>query len=168
MLNVAIIGVSTIGSLYGAAFHKVGHLVEFHVREESIDKYPSLLTYKIIDERKCIKDCYQYDRCIFTDIKKLDDFDLIFVSTRHYQIKEVLDLLSKTKKPRILIFCNVWSKLSDLSSNINPERLFFGMPRGGGTIHQPSNVLEGGLFKEVILGKSTDPFVSVVPLEKKD
>jgi len=157
MKKICFIGASTIGSIYGVVFKLAGHSVSFYCRPESLKKYSTPLTCQIINKHNIIPKGYIYQRQLFSDSNRFDDFELIIVCVRHYQLTEILSLLNRTKKAHILFFCNNWSELAPFYQTLTHERVFFGMPRAGGNITEES-LLNGGLFEEVILGRSSAAF----------
>lgn len=156
--NVLIIGKGVIGTLYAYLFKSndinTSHLVR------SIPDYKRIyidLLNVTKEAQAYFNDTYEYN-FVTKDNVKLSNYDLIIIPVRHYQIKEVFELLNSISKNKInipvLVFGNVWDKLEDIEKLHNDaNKVLFGMPRGGGSISR--DVLKGAVLKDVILEKNS-------------
>lgn len=152
-MKILIIGKGVIGSIYAHLFHISGFEVHHYIRRIDKNTMP-VVKMDVLDKatNKIEKTTYNYS---FTD-KLTSDYDLILLSVRHYQLSSLIEKLAPLGVPT-LIFGNVWTKLSAITSQfVNPDNVFFGMPRAGGAIF--NNELKGAIMEEVILEERPDSF----------
>lgn len=145
-MKVLIIGKGVIGTIYGWLFQNHGFEIVHYSRNTKKNPHHSV-QIDIFDKNNKLPVQAEYVYNI-TDSLHVD-CDLIFISVRHYHLKEALESLPEFNVP-ILIFGNVWESLEEVRSKFRKtDKLFFGMPRAGGSIQ--NGKLVGAVLKEVVL-----------------
>ncbi|MFB9276626.1 ketopantoate reductase family protein [Cohnella cellulosilytica] len=147
-------GRGVISALYGWAFEKAGHEVEFYVRPGRKEQYGSELDLDILDGRASFKGVPVKEKWTIRMREELTpdhDYDLIVLSVNHNQFKDVVKVVGPNAgKATILIFNNLWDDLRDFAEGLPMDQIVWGFPGGGGG-YRNARKLEGGFMKAVYL-----------------
>ncbi len=160
-MKILIFGRGVIGALYGWAFEKAGHTVEFYVRPGRKAHYGPVLPLKFYDTRTKVMGALveaDWPITMREEIPTDNDYDLIIVSVQHQMFAEAVSALAgKAAKATILIFNNFWTDPLQSVSCLPKSQLAWGFPAAGGSF-DARGVLHGGLLKQVQFGTfGTDP-----------
>jgi 2-dehydropantoate 2-reductase len=154
-MKILMFGRGVIASLYGWAFDKAGHNVEFYVRPGRSATYPGAVVLDIMDSRQRGKNARvsedwspHYRETLPPD----HDFDLIVLSVPHHQIAEAVEFLApRTGNATVLMFSNMWQEPLNAAGRIPGDRVAWGFPQGGGGF-DATGTLRGMLLRSVVFG----------------
>jgi 2-dehydropantoate 2-reductase len=152
-MKILMIGRGVISTQYGWVFEQEGHIVQFYIRPEKIAKLKEEVALNIYDSRKKI-DGVLIDETWKTRLtEKLNaEYDLIFVSVQHYQLKNVINLLEGSiGDATLLIFNNLWAEPQQLVANFPVQQVVWGFPMAGGGFDE-TGTLNGSLLGGVNIG----------------
>lgn len=151
-MKILIVGTGVIGSLYGCALSQ-NHQVLHYVRQEKLALLNQKeISFDFIDERKDkkhqnTKGSYAY-HCVDT---VNDNYDLIIVPVKTFQLKEVLQTLTvQCPNANYLIMSLDWNMNNELSKIIGEKHYVLGYAGGGGTFR--GNQLWANLGNDIMLG----------------
>ncbi|WP_020497464.1 ketopantoate reductase family protein [Sciscionella marina] len=157
-MKILMFGRGTINSLYGWAFEKSGHTVDFYVRPGRAAQYGSTVALDIRDGRVDPKGApvrEEWPVSLREELTADHDYDLIVVSVNHDQLSEAVAFLSaRVGKATVLVFNNILNDPAVELAPIPHEQVVWGFPGGGGGFS--GNKLSGGFVKAVFLGKYGD------------
>ncbi|WP_434445479.1 ketopantoate reductase family protein [Lentzea sp. E54] len=152
-MKVLMFGRGTIAALYGWAFEKAGHRVEFYVRPGRAAQHAPEIDLRIRDGRTG-RGAAVEQRWPITMREDLDaghDYDLIVLSVNHDQLDDAVEFLStRVGKATLLMFGNVWADPAAVVSALPADQVVWGFPGGGGGF--TGSTLTGGVVKTVFLG----------------
>ncbi|MWC28816.1 ketopantoate reductase family protein [Paenibacillus sp. MMS18-CY102] len=133
-MRILFVGAGVISAIYGYALKQKGHDVVHYVRPSRMDKLKNGMKIHLLDGRNKNKvTSGQYALACVSELPNMDEFDLIVVSVRHYQLESVLsELAGKTGKADILFFNHIWSDFSLVTPYIPSDKFLWGFPSGGG------------------------------------
>ncbi|GHH30776.1 ketopantoate reductase family protein [Lentzea cavernae] len=153
-MKILMFGRGTIATLYGWAFAKAGHEVEFYVRPGRAAQLPSGVDLRIRDGRS--RGGAVAERWPTTLREDLDaDFDLIVLSVNHDQLDDAIAFLApRVGNATVLMFGNVWEDPATVVSALPADQVVWGFPGGGGGFD--GSTLRGGVVKNVFLGFCDD------------
>lgn len=152
-MKILIFGRGVIGSLYGWAFEKAGHTVDFYVRKEKKDVYSQGINAMIHDGR--IKDYqnFHWDIHLIDEIPMQHEYDLIFLSINPEQVPNAINYISpRISNATLLFFCNYGRDIYKAIGSIPASQVVFGFPGAGGGYE--GNDLYGILMKSVQIGST--------------
>lgn len=155
-MRVLIFGAGVIGTIYGQALSESGTEIIHYVRPNRIEKLKNGIKLQLIDSRKkthSLNKIYRLD--LTTELPSFDDFDLVIISVRHYQLDSILPLISeKLGKADILFFNHLWSDTSLIDQYIPREKYLLGFPSAGGGFYEtPDLTLKGSLMDRIYIGE---------------
>ncbi|MCG4456106.1 2-dehydropantoate 2-reductase [Erysipelothrix rhusiopathiae] len=141
-MDILILGLGTIGTLYGSLFSRAGHNVEHFLREGK--EHVDCVHVKLLDGRLNPKGKeLSYDYKINPSTKK--EYDFIFVSVSSGNLKEAMDCLRNVKiHGTVLLFTGVWTDHKRLDEIMGFYNYILGYPVGGGSMD------EEGVLKAVV------------------
>ncbi len=152
-MKILMFGRGTIAALYGWAFKKAGHRVEFYVRPGRAAQHTEEIDLRIRDGRTG-RGAAIAERWPITMREDLDaghDYDLIVLSVNHDQLDDAVKFLStRVGKATVLMFGNVWADPAEMVSALPADQVIWGFPGGGGGF--TGSTLTGGVVKTVFLG----------------
>lgn len=133
-MDILILGLGTIGTLYGSLFSRAGHNVEHFLRtgKEHVSRvHVDLLDGRLNPKGKELS--YDYD--IKAATKK--EYDFIFVSVSSGQLKAAMDCLRDAKiHGTVLLFTGVWTDHKRLDEIMGFYNYILGYPVGGGSMDE--------------------------------
>jgi ketopantoate reductase len=151
-MKILIVGTGVIGSLYGCALAEK-HDVFHYVRQEKLKTLDQKkITFDFIDERQEKKHqntagSYTY-RCV-ADAQ--DNYDLILVPVKTYQLIEVLrTLTAQAPNANYLLMTLDWNMSGKYSKMLGKSHYVLGYAGGGGTFR--GNQLWANLGNDIMLG----------------
>ncbi len=156
-MNIAILGVGVIGTLYGWALSKNNQVVHI-VRPDKVSIVDGM-RYKmdIIDERHEEKERYVVDEYTIKAISSsYYDSDLIIVAVSEQQLEQALiDLIQSAPNSKYLFMCSNWKGVGIIDKYLEKNQYILGYAGGGGTIRENNNQTElwGNIGDDIILGK---------------
>ena len=154
-MKILMFGRGVIAAIYGWAFEKAGHSVDFYVRPGRAKEYGAQMRMEIYDLRKRwtgVKVEETLPIRLREDLPADHDYDLIVVSVQHYRFAEVVEFLStRAGKATILLFNNVLEPAQAAVASLPAEQVVWGFPMAGGGFGK-DGVLRGSLFPKIVLG----------------
>ncbi|EFM12562.1 Ketopantoate reductase ApbA/PanE domain protein [Paenibacillus curdlanolyticus YK9] len=170
-MKILFFGAGVISAIYGSALKQQGHDVVHYVRPSRLDKLKQGIELHLMDGRNKNKvTSSRYPISCVGELPNMDDFDLIVVSVRHYQLENVLaELAGKTGNATLLFFNHIWSDFSLVTSYIPADKFLWGFPSGGGGFRDADGTeLDGVLMNRVhiaeINGEATPRLQKVAEL----
>ena len=133
-MNILIVGLGVIGTIYGYLFQKAGHNVEHYIRKASSKYDIEELNVEMLDGRVDQKGIESSDKYI---IKKAvrTEYDFIFVAVPSGKISEVLDELKRKNISGTIIFaCGIWENRLYIDEITKEWKYILGYPVAGGNI----------------------------------
>lgn len=157
-MKILIFGAGVIGSIYGYTLMKAGFDVTHYVRSHNTKKVEEGISLKLLDARnkKSVNNiCDTYFMKVVEELPSFNDFDLVIVSVRHYQLDSVLPIISKKiGKADILFFNHLWTDFENIDKYVPREKYLWGFPSaGGGFSNKNSNKLNGVINRSISLGE---------------
>lgn len=153
-MKILMFGRGAIATLYGWAFTRAGHQVEYFVRPGRAAEYGSVLQVDILDcryKRRGERVSENLQTSLREDLPKNHDFDLIIVSVQHYNFNSVAQYLaSRVSNATVLVFNNFWDEPFEAASPLPLSQLTWGFPGAGGGF--PGKGMRGVLLKKVNFG----------------
>ncbi|MGG0537713.1 ketopantoate reductase family protein [Priestia aryabhattai] len=157
-MRILIFGAGVIGSIYGYTLQKAGFDVTHYIRPSSMKQLDKGLILNLLDGRnkkklENITDTYKMN--IINELPSFNEFDLILISVKHYQLNNILPIISKKMgKANILFFNHLWTDFETIDKYIPREKYLWGFPSaGGGFDYQDANKLNGVIMDQVYLGE---------------
>ncbi len=151
-MNVLIVGTGVIGTLYGFALSEK-HRVSHYIRKEKYTAFNNkTILYDLIDERQKKKEqntkgSYTY-HCV---TEASENYDLIIVPVKSFQVKEVLNTLTKQAPgAHYLLFTLDWNSQNDYDRLLKKEQYLMGYAGGGGSFR--NDLLWANLGKDIMIG----------------
>ncbi|MFD4640160.1 ketopantoate reductase family protein [Lentzea sp. NPDC058436] len=153
-MRILMFGRGTIATLYGWAFERAGHQVEFYVRPGRAAQLPPEIDLRIRDGRA--RGAEVAERWPVTMREDLDGtYDLIVLSVNHDQLDGAVEVLrGHVGDATVLMFGNVWEDPAAVVSALPADQIVWGFPGGGGGF--VGSALHGGMVKNVFLGFCDD------------
>lgn len=133
-MNILVVGLGTIGSIYGYAFQEAGHEVEHYIRKDSPKLAFRELQVDLLDGRFDARGLesqavYQVNPC---SQKK---YDFIFVSVPSGGVANVIDSLAADGISGTLILaCGIWQERREVEKLVRDYPYILGYPVAGGNI----------------------------------
>ncbi|MGT2907832.1 ketopantoate reductase family protein [Streptococcus dentiloxodontae] len=148
-MKILVIGLGTIGSIYGYAFQKAGHEVEHYLRKDSPKAAVKQLQVDLLDGRAekaglQSSDVYQVKYC------SAKHYDFIFVSVPSGRVSNVIDSLTADGiSGTLLLACGIWEERTYIEKLVKGRPYILGYPVAGGNI--VANKLSCCLFDHFML-----------------
>lgn len=157
-MKILVIGLGTIGSIYGYVFQKAGHEVEHYLRKDSPKAAVKQLQVDLLDgraEKDGIQSCdvYQVKHC------SSKTYDFIFVSVPSGGLTSVIDSLAADGISGTLILaCGIWEDRAYVDKLVKGYSYILGYPVAGGNIRD--NRLTCCLFDHFMLERKEKAAIS--------
>ncbi|WP_270280479.1 ketopantoate reductase family protein [Streptococcus mutans] len=157
-MKILVIGLGTIGSIYGYVFQKAGHEVEHYLRKDSPKVAVKQLQVDLLDgraEKDGIQSCdvYQVKHC------SSKTYDFIFVSVPSGGLTSVIDSLAADGISGTLILaCGIWEDRAYVDKLVKGYSYILGYPVAGGNIRD--NSLTCCLFDHFMLERKEKAAIS--------
>ncbi len=152
-MKILILGLGSIGSIYGCVFQKAGHDVSHFVREEAKKQLPSSLSFDLLDGRQAssLPKSLRYQVHL---AQPGESFDCIVVSVPESQLQDAIKTLEENNLTGpVLLFGSIWDDRNALEKMLHGRPYAIGYPRAGGT--RLKQYLDGVLFDHVMLESET-------------
>ncbi len=132
-MKILILGAGVIGTTYAWQLSNAGNDVTLFVRaeeKEKIERGGFLIRCKDERQKKSEPIEVTYRPAVVDEICEGENYDLIIVSVRAYQLEDVLPLLGKySGKADILFFSNNWQGEEKIRNFLPAEKYLFGFSR---------------------------------------
>ena len=157
-MKILVIGLGTIGSIYGYVFQKAGHEVEHYLRKDSPKAAVKQLQVDLLDgraDKDGIQSCdvYQVKHC------SSKTYDFIFVSVPSGGLTSVIDSLAAGGISGTLILaCGIWEDRAYVDKLVIGYSYILGYPVAGGNIRD--NRLTCCLFDHFMLERKEKAAIS--------
>ena len=157
-MKILVIGLGTIGSIYGYVFQKAGHEVEHYLRKDSPKVAVKQLQVDLLDgraEKDGIQSCdvYQVKHC------SSKTYDFIFVSVPSGGLTSAIDSLAADGISGTLILaCGIWEDRAYVDKLVKGYSYILGYPVAGGNIRD--NRLTCCLFDHFMLERKEKAAIS--------
>ncbi|EMC38965.1 ketopantoate reductase family protein [Streptococcus mutans] len=157
-MKILVIGLGTIGSIYGYVFQKAGHEVEHYLRKDSPKVAVKQLQVDLLDgraDKDGIQSCdvYQVKHC------SSKTYDFIFVSVPSGGLTSVIDSLAADGISGTLILaCGIWKDRAYVDKLVKGYSYILGYPVAGGNIRD--NRLTCCLFDHFMLERKEKAAIS--------
>ena len=157
-MKILVIGLGTIGSIYGYVFQKAGHEVEHYLRKDSPKAAVKQLQVDLLDgraDKDGIQSCdvYQVKHC------SSKTYDFIFVSVPSGGLTSVIDSLAADGISGTLILaCGIWEDRAYVDKLVKGYSYILGYPVAGGNIRD--NRLTCCLFDHFMLERKEKAVIS--------
>lgn len=155
-MDILVIGLGVIGTIYAYLFSKEGHNVEHLIRETSKNYSVNSLDVELLDGRGDPKGIEMTDNYIVSKSTKTD-YDFIFIAVSSGKIDGVVSELEKKDITGSLVFaCGIWEDRSYIDNIVADREYILGYPVAGGNIK--NNTLNCCVFDQFMLEdrKKTD------------
>lgn len=154
-MRILMFGRGVVASVYGWAFARAGHHVEYYVRPGRAREYGDAVDLELTDLRRrpwapVIRE--RSATVLREDLSFDDGFDLVIVSVSHHRLAEAARLLAPTVgSATVLVLGNVWPDPAAAVAPLPADQVVWGFPGAGGGF-QPDGTLRAGLTPSVRLG----------------
>ena len=153
-MKVLIFGAGVIGTIYGYVLSQAGNDVTHYVRLGKKKSLENGICIQLLDGRSqpAKQETVLYKAKIVEDFSPSDNYDLVIVSVRHYQLDTVLPILKdKIGDSDVLIFNGNWDGFQNLDQYLPRSKFILGFPVAGGGYN--AGTLDGALLDEIRLGE---------------
>jgi 2-dehydropantoate 2-reductase len=153
-MKVLMFGAGVIGAVYGYVLAQAGNEVVHYVRPGKQKSLENGICIQLLDGRAkpAKQETILYRANIVEDFSPSDNYDLVIVSVRHYQLDTVLPILKdKVGEADILIFNGNWDGFQNLDRYLPRSRFILGFSVAGGGYRD--GTLEAALLDEIRLGE---------------
>lgn len=134
-MKILVIGLGTIGTIYGCLFHQAGHSVEHLIREGSASEGIDRLALNVLDGRldpKGVRYRGEYEVARRSDAT---DYDLVFASVPCGAISGVAaELDGLGIRAPLLLACGTWEDRASVEASLRGRSYVLGYPVAGGGI----------------------------------
>ncbi|SDG61247.1 2-dehydropantoate 2-reductase [Lentzea fradiae] len=151
-MKILMFGRGMIASVYGWAFEKAGHQVEFYVRPGRAAQHGPEIELSIRDGReKGAEVSERWPVTLREELAPGHDFDLVLVSVNPDQLAGAVEFLTgRVGTATVLVFGNVWADPAEVVSSLPADQVVWGFPGAGGGF--TGSRVSGGMLKNVFLG----------------
>ena len=153
-MKILIFGTGVIGTIYGYVLAQAGNDVTHYVRPGKAKKCMNGIQIHLLDGRskKPEQETVLYKINTVENLSPADNYDLVIVSVRHYQLDSVLPILKNSIGDADLLFFNgKWDGFENIDPYFPRTRYLWGYPVAGGGYQGES--LNAALLDNVILGE---------------
>ncbi|WP_406631010.1 ketopantoate reductase family protein [Amycolatopsis sp. WGS_07] len=157
-MRILMFGRGTIAAMYGWAFARAGHEVEFYVRPGRAAAYGDSISFDLRDLRKRGRRVVEDWPVRYREELEPDHgFDLIVLSVQHYRLEEAAAFLApRVGDATVLVFGNIWSEPLAAIGALPVGQVAWGFPQGGGGFGE-DGVLRGMLMPLAVFGTLGEP-----------
>lgn len=152
-MKILIVGAGVIGTVYGWILSEAGNDITHFVRKGKSIKLKSGVEIDILDSRKNHKGKFirKYSIKTTESLKKTDNYDLVIVPTKPYQLEEALrQLADKLSRTDYLLLTQNWYGTENIDRIIPQTNYIFGDAKAGGTYQ--ANKLVCAVFPSIDIG----------------
>lgn len=133
-LNILVVGLGVIGTVYGYLFQKAGYHVEHYIRPDSPKRTISELGVEMLDGRGCSKGKAMSDTYRVQSAQR-KVYDFIFVSVPSGNIADVVSTLKQEQfVGTVLLCCGIWETRQSLDLIMQGYPYILGYPVAGGNL----------------------------------
>ena len=133
-MDVLIVGLGVIGTIYAYLFSKEGYNVEHYIRKSSENYSIDSLNIELLDGRTNPEGLRINDEYIVNKSTK-KDYDFIFIAVSSGKIEGVINDLEREKINGTLIFaCGIWENRDYIENITSKHGYILGYPVAGGNI----------------------------------
>ena len=153
-MKILMFGAGVIGTVYGYVLAQAGNNVTHYVRAGKKKFLESGIPIQLLDGRSKPprRKTLLHRANIVESLSPADNYDLVIVSVRHYQLDSVLPILKdKIGDTDVLIFNGNWEGFQSLDKHLPRSRFLLGFPVAGGGYN--GQTLDGALLDEIRLGE---------------
>ena len=134
-MNILVVGLGTISSIYGYLFHQAGHSVEHLIREGSAKAGIAGLEVDMLDGRIDSKGVQYVDAYEVTRRSNSVEYDLVFASVPCGAITGVANELDRLGiSAPLLLACGTWEDRAAVEASLHGRHYVLGYPVAGGNI----------------------------------
>lgn len=151
-MNILVVGAGVIGTIYGWALSQAGNSVTHFVRPGKVSALACGIPVDILDKRRHHpKHFLGYYQLQAIEANPRDDFELVILPTKPYQVETALAQVSKLLHPATyLILTQNWHGTAAIDSVLSSSPYLYGDAKAGGIFRD--GTLVGALFPTVDLG----------------
>ena len=158
-MKILMFGAGVINTLYGYVLAQAGNDVTHYVRPGKKRMLEGGINLNFLDGRaqplKQASEHYQVK--IVEEFSSADDYELVIINLRHYQLDSVLPVLKdKIGYADIQIFNGNWDGFDHLEKFFPHSQYLLGFPVAGGGYN--GSTLDGALLDEIRLGELDSKF----------
>jgi 2-dehydropantoate 2-reductase len=138
-MQVLVVGVGIIGSIYGWALAESGHHVVHLVRSSRAAAWRDGLPLDMFDRRKGHKRKFRglYRLNAIETLSPTDTFELVIVPVKHYALVETLkEIVAKVGAAEFLLLTQNWRRTEEIDPILPRTRYVYGDAKAGGTFSQ--------------------------------
>jgi 2-dehydropantoate 2-reductase len=153
-MKILMFGTGVIGSIYGYVLAQAGNDVTHYVRPGKQKSLEDGIRIQLLDGRSspASQENVIYKVKIVECILPSDEYELVIVSVRHYQLDSALSALGdKIGDADVLIFNGNWGGFESLDGYLPRSKCLLGFPVAGGGFN--AHTLDGALLDEIRLGE---------------
>jgi len=153
-MKILMFGAGVIGTIYGYVLAQAGNDVTHYVRPGKQKSLENGIRIQLLDgrSRPASQETVLYKAKIVERISPSDNYELVIISVRHYQLDSALSVLrDKIGNADVLIFNGNWGGFESLDRYLPRSKYLLGFPVAGGGYH--GQTLDGALLDEIRLGE---------------
>lgn len=149
-MDILVLGVGVIGTVYGYALQKAGHHVEHWVRESKRGEFDSAFTIKLLDGREHAKGVDKTDAYSIKLASSGSCYDFIIISVSMGKLESAIQTLSANNiKGTLVLLCGIWENKETVDQIAGEYTYILGYPVAGGQMS--TGLLDGVLFDHIML-----------------
>ena len=149
-MDVCVVGSGVIGSIYGHVLAEAGNDVTHLVRPDRVSRLGDGVEFRLLDARTGGEVHVRYRPRLAGALDPDRPYELILASVRHYQLPDLLPVLTTGAGPAdIVFFGNLWTSFEPVDACLR-GRYVWGFPVAGGGFE--GHVLHAALLGDVQLG----------------
>lgn len=153
-MRILMFGAGSIGTIYGYVLKHANNEVTHYVRPGKKKLFEHGINLTLLDGRlkKPVDITDHYAMQVVESFSPQNDYDVVIVPVRHYQLESVLPLLrDNVGKADILFFSGNWDGLEFVDKYLPRSKYLWGYPVAGGGY--AANGLNGAILENVQLGE---------------
>jgi 2-dehydropantoate 2-reductase len=152
-MKLLIVGAGIIGSIYGWALSQAKHEVIHLVRPGKSKQFAQGIAIDMLDNRKGYKSFVgRYALKTTEQLNPSDNFDLVIVPTKPYQLTEALEQIVPQTQADLLLLTQNWDGVQAIDALVPPSRYVYGDAKAGGSYQ--SGTLVATIFPTIDLGQT--------------
>jgi 2-dehydropantoate 2-reductase len=149
-MDILVLGVGVIGTIYGYALQKAGHNVEHWVRESKRGEVDSTLTIQLLDGREHAKGIDKTDSYSIKLASSGSSYDFIIISVSMGKLESAIQALSANNiTGTLVLLCGIWENKEKIDQIAGEYAYILGYPVAGGQMS--TSLLDGVLFDHIML-----------------
>jgi 2-dehydropantoate 2-reductase len=153
-MKVLMFGAGVIGTVYGYVLARTGNEIVHYVRPGKKKLLENGIRLQLLDGRvnPANQETVLYKAQIVEEFSPAEQYDLVIVSVRHYQLDSVLSILRDgVGDADVLIFNGNWDGFRNLDRYLPRSKFILGFPVAGGGYKD--RTLDAALLDEIRLGE---------------